>query len=379
MNNTHQDIIDYIISFLCYGDIDAAARLELSAPVDWTLRYPRMDVQNMVQASSKGKVIISPEAVYMSFFFLSRAEELLCPTRDEHGRFLAAFSILGEQNRLLIALIDELSRLVLKTLNKPLPPNRFSAINLTHDIDTIAYYHHLRGALGGIKRGHWKEVLASWKNIHNDPAFTFPWLMEQDAQVPNANILFFFKDTRGRNIDYPQYKISLINHLSIINRPSTRTQQPIRFGLHSSALENEPVAYKGNISSIDYTLHRSHYLSCSVDRMQKLVDFGVTDDYTMGFPDQAGFRLQTTRPVRWINPKTMTLTSLTLHPLTLMDVTLSNAKYMNLSEDEAYFYAEQLLSKIRLFNGEANLLWHNSNINQTNYHKTLYPKILCLL
>lgn len=361
MNNTHQDIIDYIISFLCYGDIDAAARLELSAPVDWTLRYPRMDVQNMVQASTEGKVLISPDAVYMSFFFLSRAEELLCPTRDEHGRFLAAFSILGEQNRLLIPLIDELSRLVLKALNTSLPSAMYSHIYLTHDIDTTDYYHHLRGAIGGICRGHWREVMASLRDIHSDPAYTFPWLMEQDRKVKDAEIIYFVKQTPGRGYDYPQYPLHRV------------PKMPVQYGLHSS--------YYGTLPKLSGTpvLHRSHYLRCSVNQMQRLTDAGVTDDFTMGFADKAGFRLQTTRAVRWINPQTMTLTNLTLHPLTIMDCTLSNGNYMNLEEDEAYFYAQEIFSKVRLYGGDITLLWHNSIINNETYHRNLYPKLLGLL
>ncbi len=372
------DIERYIIEFLCYGNKEAAKHVRLSADVDWTLRYPQLEqVPTMERIGDE--VVVSPDLIYNTFFFISRAEELLNNKRDEYGRFLASYSILGEKNRLQIPLIDEYSRVLLKTLDAPLPTAEFSAINLTHDVDTIAYYHHLRGALGGIKRGHWKDVYASWKDIHKDPAFTFPWMMKQDAQVPNANIIFFLKDTRGKGIDYPQYKTSLINRLSTVNQPlNTRKKQAVYFGLHSSALEAEAIAYRGNISPIDYTLHRSHYLSCSVDRMQKLVDFGVTDDYTMAFPDQAGFRLQTTRPIRWINPKTITLTPLTLHPLTIMDCTLSNANYMNLSEDEAFIFVTLLIERVRQHNGELNLLWHNS-IFCDSYHKSLYPKILSSL
>lgn len=372
------DIERYIIEFLCYGDTKVAQRVRLSSDVDWTLRYPQLD-QEPVMERVGDEVIVSPDLIYNTFFFISRAEELLNDKRDKHGRFMASYSILGEKNRLQTPLIDEYSRVLLKTLDAPLPTAEFSAINLTHDVDTIAYYHHLRGALGGIKRGHWKDVYASWKDIHKDPAFTFPWMMKQDAQVPNANIIFFLKDTRGKGIDYPQYKTSLINRLSTVNQPlNTRKKQAVYFGLHSSALEAEAIAYRGNISPIDYTLHRSHYLSCSVDRMQKLVDFGVTDDYTMAFPDQAGFRLQTTRPIRWINPKTITLTPLTLHPLTIMDCTLSNANYMNLSEDEAFIFVTLLIERVRQHNGELNLLWHNS-IFCDSYHKSLYPKILSSL
>ena len=125
--------------------------------------------------------------------------------------------------------------------------------------------------------------------------------------------------------------------------------------------------------------HRSHYLRCSIDDMQSLINIGITDDFTMMFPDQVGFRLQTTRPVRWINPKTMTLTNLTLHPLTVMDCTLSNTNYMNLNEDEAYFECQRLFEKIHQNAGEVVLLWHNTIITDDGYHRSLYPKLLSLL
>ena len=139
-------------------------------------------------------------------------------------------------------------------------------------------------------------------------------------------------------------------------------------------------------SSIDKTTgtfkdlyHRSHYLRCSIDLMQHHEASGITDDFTMMFPDQVGFRLQTTRPVRWINPKTMTLTNLTLHPLTIMDCTLSNTNYMNLNEDEAYFECQRLFEKIHQNAGEVVLLWHNTSPSNNPFHRTLYPKLLNLL
>ena len=62
-----------------------------------------------------------------------------------------------------------------------------------------------------------------------------------------------------------------------------------------------------------------------------------------------------------------------------MDVTLSNSNYMNLSEDEAYFLCQQLFDKVRQYQGEVVLLWHNSNIRPDTYHRNLYPKLLQLL
>ena len=49
---------------------------------------------------------------------------------------------------------------------------------------------------------------------------------------------------------------------------------------------------------------------------------------------------------------------------------------MNLTEDEAYFLCERLIDKVRMHHGDLCLLWHNSNINDTTYHRSLYEKII---
>ena len=397
------DIVRYIIAFLLYGNQEAAEKVVYSADVEsnphriviipaceWAAPFqlPNMEIPQ-TEKLGNGTIVIRTDIIYNSFFFISRAEELINPKRDEHGRFLAQYSLLGQQNRLLVPLVDEYSRLLMKLLDLPLPTPSFSQISLTHDIDTLAYYRHIRGALGGLKRGHWRDVIASRKDLQNDPAYTFPWLMQEDVacakqirQTHNAPVqaIYFVKDTHGKGLDYPQYDLQggdLVSTMQFLQTQSATL--PTLFGLHSSAQESEPLQAHGIGTSIDYHVHRSHYLSCSIRRMQQLVDAGITDDYTMGFPDMAGFRLQTTRPVRWINPQTMQLTSLVLHPLTVMDCTLSNEKYMNLTEDEAYFYCQSLFERVRQHGGELNLLWHNTSFLNNPYHSSLYPKLLALL
>ncbi len=363
----------YIIEFLLYGNTQAAKRVQISAPVDWTLRYPILGEEAIPDKSGQirregEKAIVSPDVIYNTFFFISRAEELLNDQRDEHGRFLAKYSILGEGDRLQTPIVDVYSRELMKALDLPIPSSEFGNVCLTHDIDTLDYYHHLRGAIGGIIRGHWKQVLASLRDIKNDPAYTFQWLENQDGlakttkrgQTPigSFEVIYFVKDTRGKGYDYPQYDLRRVPKLKAT------------IGLHSS--------YYGELPKHPNFLHRSHYLRCSIEQMEKLVTYGVTDDYTMGFADKAGFRLQTCRPVRWINPKTMELTNLVLHPLTIMDCTLSNREYMNLNEEEASAYCQTLLEQVKKYHGELVLLWHNSVFGES-YHRDLYPKLIASL
>ncbi|MBR5574020.1 MAG: hypothetical protein IKW35_05950 [Paludibacteraceae bacterium] len=405
-----KEIIDYIIRFLLYGNAEAAKQVGYTANEEEWQNYRVVIVPNghlgkeIVMPDFKEKPtptpslkggenneeyktwIIRTDIVYNTFFFISRAEELINTQRDEHGRFLAKYSILGKNNRLMIPTVDEYARMLMKLLDLPLPTPSFSQIYLTHDIDTIAHYRHLRGAIGGIVRGQWRKVMASLKDIHNDPAFTFSWLIAQDKKVEGAKRIYFVKDTEGKGYDYPQYKLD--------GKDFETAEQLIensgaKIGLHSSYyggkmtnvvvfthMVNKESVREGDIVKIKDLYHRSHYLRCSIDDMQMLVNMGITDDFTMMFPDQVGFRLQTTRPVRWINPKTMQLTDLALHPLTVMDCTLSNSNYMNLSEDEAYFECQRLFDKVHQNAGEVVILWHNSTPAGNTYHQSLYPKLL---
>lgn len=395
-----KEIVDYIIQFLLYGHAEAAKQVGYTADEAEWQNYRVVIVPN----GQLGKEIVMPELdrcaveryavvggsaspedeaitryvirtdiVYNTFFFISRAEEVINKQRDEHGRFLAKYSILGQNNRLMIPMVDEYARMLMKLLDLPLPTPSFSQIYLTHDIDTVAHYRHWRGAIGGILRGQWRKVIASLKNLHNDPAFTFSWLIAQDKKVEGAECIYFVKDTMGKGYDYPQYKL---DGKDFETAEMLIENSGAKIGWHGSYYGGD----KANILLGDKAgLHRSHYLRCSIDQMQRLAEVGVTDDFTMMFPDQVGFRLQTTRAVRWINPKTMTLTDLVLHPLTVMDCTLSNSNYMNLSEDEAYFECQRLFEKIHQNAGEVVILWHNTIVTNDGYHRSLYPKLLNLL
>jgi len=372
-----QEVVHYILSWLLYGQDSAIAHIRYTSHLDADspclitilgdglerpLHYPNLS-QPEVEQLPNGHYVIHTDLIYNTFFFISRAEEVLNTQRDEHHRFLARYSRYSHTDW-QTPLLDEYSDLLLRLLHLPQPQPGFSAVYLTHDIDTLTQYRHLRGAIGGILRGHVQEVLAAWKDIHKDPVYTFPWLIEQEK---GFDTIYFIKHTSGRGVDYPQYCLHGRDFRTTVH---LLQQTGATLGIHSSAYASYPLP-KG-------TIHRSHYLSCSISRMQQLVDSGYTDDYTMGFADLAGFRLQTTRPVRWINPYTLHLSPLTLHPLTIMDCTLSNANYMNLNEDDAFVCAKELIETVRHHHGEVNLLWHNS-IFGTAYHTSLYPKILSLL
>ncbi len=387
------EIINYIKTWLLYGNADAAQMIGYTADEREWQKYKLVIVPNghlgndivlpdlttpvveqwSANASAEQTVaVIRTDLIYNTFFFISRAEEVINKQRDAHGRFAAAYSVLGEHNRLMVPTLDEYARLVMKAVGLPLPPSGFAHIYLTHDIDTIAHYRHLRGALGGLWRGEWRQVLRAWRDMEDDPAYTFPWLVEQDKRVPLAEKIYFVKHSFGKGYDYPQYN----HHSPDAHRLRKFLEwNKLTIGWHSSYYGVGSIEQRSKRRD-ELSVHRSHYLNCSIANMRKLVELGVTDDYTMGFADQAGFRLQTSRAVLWIDPERMQLTELVLHPLIIMDVTLSSKNYMALDQVEATYVCQQLIDKVRMHNGDLCLLWHNTSINQTDYHKSLYPELL---
>ena len=390
------EIINYIKTWLLYGNADAAQMIGYTADErEWQkyklvivpnghlgknivlpdLTTPVVEQWSASEAPEQVVAVVRNDLIYNTFFFISRAEEVINKQRDEHGRFAAAYSVLGEHNRLMVPTLDEYARLVMKAVGLPLPPSGFSHIYLTHDIDTIAHYRHLRGALGGLWRGEWRQVLRSWRDIEDDPAYTFPWLVEQDSRVPLAEKIYFVKHSFGKGYDYPQYN----HHSPDAHRLRKFLEwNKVTIGWHSSYYGVGSIEQRSKRRD-ELSVHRSHYLNCSIENMRKLVSLGITDDYTMGFADQAGFRLQTSRAVLWIDPERMQLTELVLHPLIIMDVTLSSKNYMALDQVEATYVCQQLIDKVRMHNGDLCLLWHNTSINQTDYHKSLYPELLLSL
>ncbi len=382
------DLVRFIIEFLLYRNKEAVQWVGYTEDESNWQQYKVV----IVPCGQLGKRLVMPDLtephperigdtwvirtdlVYNTFFFISRAEEILVRERDEHDRFLARHSLLGEGERLMTPLIDEWGMMLLKLLGLPMPKQQPSAIYLTHDVDSIARYHSIKGFLGGVKRGRYQQAIAAFRDIKQDPDYTFPWLVKQDAtlaQMPYPVYpLYFMKDTIGYGFDYPQYNLDGHDFHYLAFKLMKAGAQ---IGWHSSyynAFSRRP-----NVA-INYSFHRSHFLRCSLEWMEQISHQGVMHDYSMGFADRAGFRLQTARPVQWINPYTYEITSMVLHPLILMDVTLSEDRYMGLNQEDAFTVCKTLIDKSWQMGGEPNLLWHNSNFGEESYHRTLYPDLL---
>jgi hypothetical protein len=227
--------------------------------------------------------------------------------------------------------------------------------------------------------------------LEGDPYYTFPALLEADrrtAQIFGENdclIYLFYKAGGSDAADRPRYNLHgrdmrKLYNLALSYHAGTGLHASYRAGKKPSKIKSEKRRLQRHLSPEIYA-NRHHFLaSREPEDMGILEKLGFEDDFTMGYADVAGFRLGTARPVYWINAAKRRLSSkLRLHPLTVMDSTLSESKYMGLTESEALDYCAGLINESRRMNGEVTLLWHNTSVvDGTGYHKSLYAELLHL-
>lgn len=365
-----------------------------------------MDVPILFGSSEISKegdtVLIHADVIASTFFLISRYEETIFRNaRDQHGRFPGRSSTPfrgGFMNRPVVDEYGKILRDLLRESGLELkePEDKFSKIYLTHDVDQLAHYRNFRGMAGAVSRFFknpyqtLKALQAYFGNIENDPWYTFPWFFglanELKKAKPETEVedVVFIKTGGGDLMpDKPLHNIQDKNFSELFELCN---ENDVITGLHPSyqaGLEPESILKEKNIldetTGEETKFSRNHFLSNrEPEDMQMLINCGFTDDFTMAYADRAGFRLGTCRPVKWINPATLELTSLTLHPTTMMDSTLSDERYMKLKTDEAFSFAKKMIDTVKKHNGELVLLWHNTSVEEHNgqYHRDLYRWII---
>ena len=344
--------------------------------------------------------VIYADIIASSYFLLSRYEEIQKrDIRDKHGRFPGKESLPYKAGFIHRPIVEEYGKLLRHWLRKacvriPEPQPELQKIWLTHDVDAPFFCRSLRNICRETLKGiGFRTALKLYQGpLEKDPYYTFPWMLEQDSLVKNrfgdrCHILFFLKAGGRHANDKPHYQvrshdIQKLLHLFKKNKALLGLHSSYEAGIYPDLIPEEKMRLEHDWKLENIHLNRHHYLaSREPEDLTKLIKAGITDDFTMGYADVSGFRLGTCRPVKWINPMTRQLTSLTLHPLSVMDCTLSESQYMGLSPDEAYQYCAGLVREIRQHRGEIVWLWHNTSFagTESDYHKKLYVRLLNLL
>lgn len=350
-----------------------------------------------LEKDEKGRFILYADLVASAYFMLSRYEETVKPeSRDQHGRFLAKDSVVFQQKYGMRPLVDEWGRYIRDLLRKagvdfPAEKLGFRKIYLTHDID--------RPFLLWSK----KQVFKQWiKNIiHygrkipnpyrvfisgvNDPCNNFSEIIGYDADLKNKmgesvveSVYFMIAAGNDRTKNY--CNIELAKYQAVLKQLE---ESGAKIGLHASyEAGGDPSLLKVEMDRMfkycgcATSNNRHHFLRWrEPEHIDDMENAGITEDFTIGYADCAGFRVGTCRPYKFINPKTIRVSNVVVHPMEVMECSLDRPIYMGLDFESAKSLCKEIASKVYDYNGELNILWHNTSFLQ-GYHKELYKEIL---
>jgi hypothetical protein len=306
------------------------------------------------------------DIIAIVFFLISRYEEYYADNQlDKHGRFQCQNSVayqLGWHRKLMV---HRLAIAVAEILVAHYPQFEYKTPQFeefsTHDVD-IAYQYkgkpwwrwcaamakallqsRFQHALNYLKTVIGKEV--------SDPFDNF-----EPENAPNKPIYFILTSNftkYDKNIS-PKSKAfrDLIHRLAAFAETGIH---PSYYSSNKTALIEKEKKRLEDISQLVVTKSRQHFLRFHFpDTFRALINAGITDDYSLGWHDEAGFRASIAVSYPFFDLIKNEETTLMLHPLAFMD------SIFNKEEEQTVL--NELHEEAKRIGGNLILLTHNSNV-----------------
>lgn len=326
-----------------------------------------------------------------SFYLISRYEEYLPFSADQHGRFEANQSLAYKNGFLYDPIVDQWACMLAGLLNQKFPnfktcKREFKFIP-TIDIDN-AYAYLYKGTvrtIGAAMRDLFKlDINENVKRFQalageKDPFDTYSYIDSLHAQYGVSPVWFFLAgnyNTYDKNLPLDNDAFQ-----SLIKEISERAEVAIHPSYESNQsfeqLKSE-YDYLSGITGKPITKSRQHFLKLLFNETyQNLLKLGIKEDYTLGYASDVGFRAGTCTPFMFYDLYNEHETELRIFPFQVMDVTLN--QYLKLTVEEAEKKIKEIIDKIKAVNGTYICLWHNESLSDHGYWKgwePVYKKML---
>ncbi len=355
--------------------------------------------------SRGGRVVLQVDVIATVFFLLTRYEEILRPdARDQHGRFPGRDSLIGRAGLASRPIVDEYGALVRQLLratglNIPEPPCELRRVFLTHDMDAPLVWHRMRPVLGefrrrmlrGDLRSALRPVLAYAGLQRSDPNDCFDWISSRARELQErlgeekVHLLCFVMAggtcPQDGNYEVGSRLIRKLLQTLMEDGAELGLHASYEAGIHPGLIGNEAQLLR-EASGAQIVSNRHHYLCWrNLEDYRAILAAGIERDFTMAFPDLAGFRLGTCRSFFWFDPVAMKSTELKIFPTAVMECSLDRKNNMNLCYEEALAACTSLIESTRRYNGDLTLLWHNTELTlaseaRGSYQRKLYTRLL---
>ncbi len=335
------------------------------------------DYNNNKVFFAAGKASALPFDVFAaSFYLVSRYEEYLPHIRDEHDRFTAEDSLAYKNGFLQKPVVNIWIFWIKELIQKRfpamiLPENKYEFIS-TIDIDNAYAYREkgfLRSAGGYLKslaNFDMSEIIGRTKvllGLQKDPYDTYDLQLELIKKYKLNSIYFFLLGDYG--VNDKNLPIESRKFQTLIKMLGDYAQ----VGIHPSYGSNKSKEQlKKELERLSKVLHREvkksrqHFLKLTLpETYRNLIDLDITDDYTMGFASQVGFRASICSTFNFYDLDMELETKLKIHPFAVMEGTL---RYnMNVHREDAMHKIRPLIDEVKAVNGQFISLWHNESLS----------------
>lgn len=324
-----------------------------------------------------------------SFYLLSRYEEYLPHVKDIHDRFPPLESLAYKNNFLQLPVVDIWANKLLIKLKERFPDlksrdNKYT-YNSIIDVTTSHCYAHrgivrsFAGFILDITSLKFKRVLqriAVWFDPEKDPYNNFSWLINCHKKY-NITSLFFFQfaeySTFDKNVSTNnnrfQFLIKSISDYSIVSLCASYSS------FHNTDLLKKEKKSLSNVINRPINYSRLRYNRVDIPlTYRNLVEAEFTDDYTMGYTHEMGFRASTSFPFYFYDINLEVQQPIKIHPFAVHDYALSKLK----SIEEINAKLDFVYGQIKNVNGKFNTVFSNELLGEQGVvdWKQLYENVL---
>lgn len=311
------------------------------------------------------------------FYMVSRYEEYLPHIRDAHGRFIPSESVAGKNGFLDTPVVNLWCLQLRDKILERFPGFRISktAFKYTATIDVDNAYAYkgkgLMRTLGGLAKDSrsldLKRLVERFSTVFlgsKDPYDTIDYQLRIHQSFGFEVIYFYLFSKYGpydRNL--PIYSPRYQEHIKFV-------ADFAQIGIHPSYRASEDFAeLEYEITSLEATIRRqitksrSHFLRFFLpSTFRQLIELGITDEYSMGYAQQPGFRAGICTPYPFYDMELEEQTDLIIHPFAFMETTFIDYLRTTPQQSEPIIY--DLIDKVHKVGGHLITVWHNRTFSE---------------
>lgn len=307
-----------------------------------------------------------------SFYLATRYEEYESKNRDQLDRFLPEHSLAFKHGFLEEPIIHIWASYLFEKINQSIQGANLKSITsysiqASVDVDTVFYFktknifQQIGGGIKDLLRFNYSEFITRLQvcfGLKPDPLEVIEKL-KKIAAIHKAEFLVFV--LMGNNLHYDK-SASVKN--KEVRKQINLLSQYFNVGLHPSVKSHlNQTTVQAELNTLEeiiqkkVTFSRQHYLTLSLpETYTKLLNAGINNDYSMGYPQLLGFRSGLAVPYSFFDLLKNKTTSLIIHPFCAMDAT-SNF-YLKQSTNEALQAFKKLSQKCEKHQVPFHVIFH---------------------